>query len=37
VSDIETDMRTRIRGKPITSVLVAAGVGYALRSARRRR
>jgi hypothetical protein len=36
VSDVEAEMRTRIRAKPIASVLIAAAVGYALRCARRR-
>jgi ElaB/YqjD/DUF883 family membrane-anchored ribosome-binding protein len=36
-SDVEADIRTRIRGKPITSVLIAAFVGYAWRCAHRRR
>jgi ElaB/YqjD/DUF883 family membrane-anchored ribosome-binding protein len=35
ISNIEADMRARIRGKPITSVLVAAGIGYAWRCVRR--
>jgi ElaB/YqjD/DUF883 family membrane-anchored ribosome-binding protein len=33
---VEADMRTRIRGKPITSVLIAASLGYAFRCARHR-
>jgi ElaB/YqjD/DUF883 family membrane-anchored ribosome-binding protein len=37
VCDAEADMRTRIRAKPIVSVLIAAAVGYALRCVRRRR
>jgi ElaB/YqjD/DUF883 family membrane-anchored ribosome-binding protein len=37
VADVEADMRTRIRAKPITSVLIAALVGYAWRCAHRRR
>jgi ElaB/YqjD/DUF883 family membrane-anchored ribosome-binding protein len=37
VCDAEADMRTRIRAKPIASVLIAAAVGYALRCMRRRR
>jgi ElaB/YqjD/DUF883 family membrane-anchored ribosome-binding protein len=36
VSDVEADMRTRIRAKPITSVLIAAAVGYAWHRLRRR-
>ena len=36
IADMEADMRARIRGKPITSVLVAAAVGYAWRCVRRR-
>jgi ElaB/YqjD/DUF883 family membrane-anchored ribosome-binding protein len=36
-ADVEADMRARIRSKPITSVLIAAAVGYAWRSLRRRR
>ena len=37
MSDVEADMRARIRGKPITSVLIAAFVGYAWRCVHRRR
>jgi hypothetical protein len=36
VSDVEADMRARIRAKPIASVLIAAAVGYAVHCARRR-
>jgi ElaB/YqjD/DUF883 family membrane-anchored ribosome-binding protein len=36
-SEVEDDMRTRIRNKPLTAVMVAVFVGYALRSSRRRR
>jgi ElaB/YqjD/DUF883 family membrane-anchored ribosome-binding protein len=36
VAGVEADMRTRIRGRPIASVVIAAAVGYAFRCARRR-
>jgi ElaB/YqjD/DUF883 family membrane-anchored ribosome-binding protein len=31
-SEVEADVRTRIRSKPLTSVLVAAAIGYSLRA-----
>jgi ElaB/YqjD/DUF883 family membrane-anchored ribosome-binding protein len=37
VADVEADMRARIREKPITSVLIAAFVGYAWRCVHHRR